>query len=164
AYYANIPIIKSSLITRRTKVKVYKTLIRPIVTYGAETWTLTNKDMEILRRFERKIIRRIYGAVKEGERWRIRHNEEINNILEGEDIVRFIKSRRISWMGHIQRMGTERMPKEVYKGKIYGTAKRGRPRKRWIQDVLEDLKRMKIGGWWEKAERREEWKQIVKAA
>jgi hypothetical protein len=42
--------------------------------------------------FERKIRRRIYGPVMENNVWKIRHNEELNTLLKGEDIVRFIKS------------------------------------------------------------------------
>jgi hypothetical protein len=78
--------------------------MRPVVTCGTETWTLTVTEENILRMFERKIIRKIYGAVMENNRWRIRHNEEINTLLKGEDVVRFIKSQRIRWLGHEKRM------------------------------------------------------------
>jgi hypothetical protein len=54
--------------------------------------------------FERKIKRRIYGPVMENNLGRIRYNEEINTLLKGEDIVRFIKSQRIRWVGHVERM------------------------------------------------------------
>jgi hypothetical protein len=53
---------------------------------------------------ERKIIHRIYGPVMENNVRRIRYNEEINTLLKGEDIVRFIKSQRIRWVGHVERM------------------------------------------------------------
>ena len=53
------------------------------------------------------------------------------------------------------------MPKTTFKNNISEERKCGRPKKSWIQDVVDDL--IKVTGWWEKAERREEWRQIVKA-
>jgi hypothetical protein len=88
------------LISRAAKIQVYtKTLIRPVATYGAQTWTLTLRDENALRMFERKIIRRIYGPVMGNNVRRIRYNEELNTLLKGEDIVRFIKSQGIRWLG-----------------------------------------------------------------
>jgi hypothetical protein len=48
--------------------------------------------------------------------WRIRYNEELNTLLKGEDIVRFIKSQRIRWLGHVERMKANAMPKRMLKG------------------------------------------------
>jgi hypothetical protein len=56
-------------------------LIGPVVTYGCEPWTMKKEVENILRRFERKFIRRIYGPVKQEREWRIRNNEEIDNII-----------------------------------------------------------------------------------
>jgi hypothetical protein len=106
AYCANQMMLKNRYmyINRGAKMQIYKTLIRPVVTYGCESWSTKKEDENILRRFEWKIIRRTYGRVRQVREWRIRNNEEIENILRKEDIVRFLKARRISWISHIERM------------------------------------------------------------
>jgi hypothetical protein len=67
--------------------------------------------MKAVRLYERKIIRKIYGPIIEGDSWKIRTNKEIKDILKGADIVKLIKSSRIKWYGHIERMKNRRMPK-----------------------------------------------------
>jgi CRISPR/Cas system CMR-associated protein Cmr3 (group 5 of RAMP superfamily) len=84
--------------------------------------------------------------VRQGREWRIRNNEEIDNIIRKKDIVRFVKARRISWIGHVERMENSRMPKRVMREKIYTRRKRGRPKIRWLNDVQEDLREMGIEG------------------
>jgi hypothetical protein len=70
-----------------------KSLIRPVVTYGCEAWTLTNRGEQHLRIFERRILRKIFDPVQnEDGSWRIIMNYEL---IGNADIVRFIKSRRI---------------------------------------------------------------------
>jgi hypothetical protein len=86
---------KHATISKAAKLQVYKTLIRPAATYGAKTWTLTVIEENILRKFERKIIRKIYGPVMENNIWRTRHTYERNTLLKEEDILRFIKSQEI---------------------------------------------------------------------
>jgi hypothetical protein len=65
--------------------------------------------------------------VKENELWTIRPNDELEDIIKGENIVRFIKSQRIRWIGHIERMQDTAIPKKMY-GKLYATRRRGRPK------------------------------------
>jgi hypothetical protein len=89
--------------------------------------------------FERKAVRRIYGPVREGERWRIRSNRELEEILGGEDTVKFMKSRRLTWLGQVKRMEEERMSRKLLHGRMEGRSRRGRPRKRWLHDLEEDL-------------------------
>ena len=95
AYAANHHMLKSKMIKRSVTMQIYKMLIRPVVTYGSEAWTLTKSDENLLRISERKILQRVYGPVREGDIRRIRNNEELNRSINGEDIVEFIKAQRI---------------------------------------------------------------------
>jgi hypothetical protein len=93
------------------------------------------EEERVLAVFERKILRKIYGPVKENELWRIRRNDELEDIIKGENIVRFIKIQRIQWLGHIERMQDTAITKKMLYGKLYVTRRRGRPKTRWLDDV-----------------------------
>ena len=86
AYYVNVKLIKSKFLKKNTKMKIYKMMIRPVITYSSETWTLTAKDENNLRIFERQILRKIFGPVNNDNIWRIRNNMEIEKLIEGTDI------------------------------------------------------------------------------
>jgi len=83
AYCANRQLVNSSLISRSSKLQIYHTLVRPVFTYGSESWTVTMEEERTLAVFERKILRKIYGPVKENELWRIRRNGELEVIIKG---------------------------------------------------------------------------------
>ena len=133
AYYANAKLIKSKLLIksntnttnniklkknnkikkRNNKIKIYKIMIRPVITYSSETQTLTAKDENNLRIFERQILRKISGAVNTDNIRRTRNNMEIDKLIQGADIVRFTKAQRIKWVGHIQRMDQARPTRKL---------------------------------------------------
>ena len=79
--------------------------------------------------FERKIFRRIYGPKYEDGEWKSRMNRELEEMSKGENIVKCIKGQRISWLGHLERMEEDRMPKKIFTQELEGTRRRGRPRK-----------------------------------
>jgi len=91
------------------------------VTYGCEARTLTNRDEQHLRIFERRILRKVFGPVQnEDGFWRIRMNYELYDLIKNADIVGFVKSKRMAWLGHVMRMEGKRIPKRVLEWKSTG--------------------------------------------
>ena len=74
--------------------------------------------------------RRIYGPKYENEEWKSRTHRELEEMSKEENIVKWIKGQRISWLGHLERMEEDRMPKKIFTQELEGTRRRGRPRKR----------------------------------
>ena len=130
-----------------------------------EAWSLTNRDEKHLRIFERRILGKIFGPVQnEDGSWRIRMNYELSELIGNADVVRFIKSRRIAWLGHVMRMDDKRTPRRILQWKPIGTRTKGRLRKRWIAGIEEDLQIMGVGRWRKQCEERPEWKKITEKA
>jgi hypothetical protein len=102
---ANKIAFTSKQISRKVKLKLYRTIVRPVVTYACETWTLKYRIEQKLMLFKRKILRKISGPIKVSEdKWRIKTNDELDTLINHANIVRYIKVQRISWLGHIERM------------------------------------------------------------
>jgi hypothetical protein len=98
------------LLSKNVKVRIYKTIILPVVLYGCETWSLRVREEHKLRAFENRVVRRICGAKRDGVtgEWRKLHYEELHNLYSSPSIIRIIKSRRMRWAGHVARMGEKR--------------------------------------------------------
>ena len=139
--------MSSRLLSKNLKIKVYRTIILPIVLYGCETWPLTLREERKLRVFENMVLRRIFGPRRDeatGE-WRRMHNEEQSDFYSSPNIVRVIKSRRMRWAGHVAHMGEERRVYRVLVGKPEGKRPLGRPRRRWVDNFRMDLQEVGCG-------------------
>jgi hypothetical protein len=89
-YHSVQSLLSSRLLARNLKVKIHKTIILPVVLYGCETWTLTLREEHRLRVFEKRVLRRIFGPMREevtGE-WRKLHSGELHNLYSSSDIIR----------------------------------------------------------------------------
>jgi hypothetical protein len=92
-YHSVQSLLSSRLLSRNLKVKIYKTIILPVVLYGCETWSLTLREEHRLGVFENRVLRRIFGPRRDeakGE-WRKLHSGELHNLYSSPDIIRQIK-------------------------------------------------------------------------
>jgi hypothetical protein len=161
-YFTHSKLFKSRLLSRNTKLRMYKTLIRPVLTYSCEVWSLKAEDERLMAAFERKILRKIFGPVKNTDgTYRIRYNHELEALINKNNIIRFIKALRIQWLGHVIRLPEERAVKKALLLTPEGNRRRGRPRKRWRDSVEYDLKSMNIRNYINLAMHRTEWRRVV---
>jgi hypothetical protein len=86
--------------------------------------------------------------------WTLIQIKNKSGLIKGRNIVRFIKAQRIRWLGHVKRMEVGTMPRRMMEGRLFIGRRKGRPRLRWMDDDVADLRAMKIRQWTEKAENR----------
>jgi len=110
------------------------------------------------------MFRRICGPKYEDGEWKSRKNRELEEKSKGENIVKWIKWQRISWLGHLERMEEDRMPKKIFTREMEGTRRKGRPRKGWREEVERDLQVLGMRRWREVVINREKWRDIVRQA
>lgn len=166
AYFGLRKTLRSSKVRYRTKLTIYKTLIRPVVLYGHETWTMLVEDQRALGVFERKVLRTIYGGVQtEDGRWRTRMNHELHRLLGEPPIVHTAKVGRLRWAGHVMRMPDDSPVKSVLVTSLTGTRRSGAQRTRWLDQLEGDLRTLRrLGNWRLTAQDRVEWRRLLDTA
>jgi hypothetical protein len=112
-------LLSSRLLSKDLKIKIYRTIILPMVLYVCETWLLTLREECRLRVFENRVLRRVFGPKRDEVRgeWRKLHNKELNKLYSLPSIARVVKSRRMKWAGHVARMVEDRGVHRVLVGK-----------------------------------------------
>jgi hypothetical protein len=164
-YHAVQNLLSSCLLSRNVKIKIYKTIILPVVLYGCETLCLTLREEHRLRLFESRVLRRIFGPKRDEVTggWRKLHNEELRGLYSSPSIVRVVKARRMRWAGHVARMGEMRGAYNILVGKPEGRRPLGRPRRRWEDNIKLDLREIGFGDvdWIHWAQDRDRWRALV---
>ena len=111
--------------------------------------------------FENRVLKRVFGPKR--DEWRKLHNEELSDLYSLLNIVWVVKSRRMTWAGHVARMGEGRGVHRVLVGKPEGKRPLGRPRRRWEDNIKMDLQ--EVGGvcedWMELVQDRDRWRALV---
>jgi hypothetical protein len=166
-YHSVQNLLSSHPLSMHLKVKIYKTIILPVVLYRCETWCLTLREEHRLRMFGNRVLRRIFGPKREEVTggWRKLHSGELHNLYSSPDIIRQIKSRRMRWAGHMARMREGRNVYRVLVGKPKGKRQFERPRRRWEDGIKMDLRDI---GWWgvewiHPAQDRNLWRALMNA-
>ena len=134
------PLSKEKCILTQVKTIIYTTILRPILTYGTECWSLTMKTSSRLQAAEMKVLRTIRGVTRMD---RLR-NEQIRSDLLVKPLLIEIEESRLRWYGHIKRMDDGRMAKRYLEWKPQGRRAVGRPRKRWLDGGGEALERREV--------------------
>jgi hypothetical protein len=103
--------VSSRPLSKNIKIRIYKTTILLVFLYECETWSLTLGEEHRLRESEKRMLRRIFGPKRDDmiEGWRELHNEELHNLYSLPTMIGMLKSRRITWEGHIAGMGRRGM-------------------------------------------------------
>jgi hypothetical protein len=164
-YHSVQNLLSSCLLSKNVKVRIYKTIILPVVLYGCETCSLTVREEHKLRLFEKRVLRRLFGPKRDGVTggWRKLYNEELYNLYSSPSIIRIIKLRRMWWTGHVARMGEKRNVYRLLVRKPEGKKPLGRPRRRWMDNIK--MNHLEIGvnvvEWIGLAQDRYSWRALV---
>jgi len=129
------------------KIKIYRTIILPVVLYGLETWSLTLREECRLRVFENRVLRRVFGPKRDevtGSAEKL-HSEELNDLYSAANIVRVIISRRMRWTVHEARMCERRGVYRVLVGIREGKRPLGTPRRRLEDNIKKDRQELGCG-------------------
>jgi hypothetical protein len=136
------------LLFKNIKIKIYITIILPVVLYGYETWSFTLREERRLIVSENRVLRRVFGPKREeviGE-WRKLYNKELGDLYLSRNTVWVIKFRRMGLVRHIVCMGERRGVYRILVGKPEGKRPLGRPRHRWQDNTEMDLQEVGYGG------------------
>ena len=160
-------LLSSRLQSKNFEIKIYRNIILPVVLYGCESWSLTQREERRLRVFQSRVLRRIVGPRRDevtGE-WRKLHNEELNDLYCSPNIFRVIKSRRMRWVGHVARIRKRRGVYRVLVGEHEGKRPFGRLRCRWEDNIKMDFQKVGCRGmdWIELAQDMDRWRTVVNA-
>ena len=143
---------------KKLKIKIYTSVIRPVLMYSSETWALRRKEEQKLERTEMRMLRWMLG-ISLLERL---ENEDIRRGAGVRKITDLIAESRLRWYGHVVRMDEEENVKRAWLEPVRGRRSRGRQRIRWRDKVSSDLE--KRGLVEDDAYERNSWRRRIKAA
>jgi len=140
------------------KIKLYMTVIRLVLLYGAECWTVRKKEEQILEKTEMRMLIGIKGVTL---RDRVK-SVDIRKELGVSSILEKVRKIRLRWYGHMQRIEETNEVRAVGDMRVPGKRPRGRPRGRWMDGVRRDMQALRVTP--EDAQDSTFWKSRIRAA
>ena len=147
-----------------TKLTIHRSIFRPTIMYGSESWTDSGYLMHDLEVADMNVLRMIAGTNRR-EQWENHiRNDDIREMLNVKSVEEAASESRLRWFGHVQRMDEVRLPKRILNAELPGRRGRGRPRRRYIDSVRDDV--IARGLNWDEgtiglAQNRAEWRRVV---
>jgi hypothetical protein len=125
----------SSHLSRQTKFTIHKTLIRPVLFYGSETWVLTKKEENQLLVFERKVFRTICSPKIENGVYRRRYNHELDKEFNSPNSLNVTKTSRLCYAGQMIRRPEDLPQKALFRVNPNARRNQEKPKSRWADGV-----------------------------
>ena len=143
-------------ISLRVKEKVYKTVVRQAMMYGAETWAVKKAQEKKLDVAEMRMLRWMSGVTKLD---RIR-NARVRGTTKVGEISKKVQESRLKWYGHVLRKEDEYLGMRVMAMEVPGKRRRGRPKRRWLDRIGNDLSERDLSR--EDAQDRARWRRLIR--
>jgi hypothetical protein len=121
-------------------------------------------DENMINIFERKILRKIFGAVREGDYWRARYNNELCGLYREQDLVSYIKVGRMRRVGHVSGLEDSDPAKQATEQQLYGTRRAGSLKLRCVDSVAQDCRNMGINNWKNAVQNMKRWRRLLAEA
>jgi hypothetical protein len=137
SHFSGVKENSSCLLSKKViKIRIYKTIIMPVLLYGCETWSLTVREEHRLGVSENRVLRRIFGPTRTEAVGGLRklHNEGLHSLYSSKSIIRKTESR-VMWAGHVACMGAKRNAYRILVGKPEGRRPLERPRRRFEDNI-----------------------------
>jgi hypothetical protein len=153
--------LQSSHLSRQTNFTIHKTLIRPVLLYGSETWGLTKSEENQLLVFEMKVLRTICGPkIKNGVYTR-RYNHELDKVFDNPDALNVTKTSRLRYAVHMIKRPEDLPQKSLFRAKPNGRRNQGRPKSGWVDEVNSDSLALGVRDWTHCAQDRQTWRDLL---
>ena len=150
-------------ISVNTKRLLYSSCVLSTLLYGAECWAILRHDEARLDRFHHKCLRSILGVSRRSQQLQHISNADLRDRWGDPGLVSdMLRKRRLQWLGHVARMGEDRLPKQLLLGWLPQVQPAHGPRLRWKDRVADDLGKLGVAQWYQVGQERSEWRSITR--